>query len=126
MLKLKELRKEKRLSQKQVAEIVNYSQNLISSWEHGLREPSLEALITLANFFNVSVDYLIGNDVNLPKEFNNSLNIKLTRHLTSNQQACIKDILELDDVLVVQAKIYIKALKEAHEVLMKKENVKVS
>jgi len=58
--RLKELRLEKELSQKQLGEIVNMSKMAISHWEHGNSEPSILQLIILADYFQVSVDYLIG------------------------------------------------------------------
>ena len=117
MLRLKELRRQRGLTQAEVAKLVNYSQNLISTWENGSHEPNITALITLSNYFNVSVDYMIGNDPNVPKDINEATYIKLNKRLTPNQQACIRDIVELDDQLCVQAKIYVKALKEAYAVL---------
>ncbi|MBQ7884725.1 MAG: helix-turn-helix transcriptional regulator [Clostridia bacterium] len=117
MLRLKELRQQRGLTQKEVAKVVNYSQNLISTWENGSHEPSISALITLANFFNVSVDYLVKNDSNVPKEINDSTYIKVNKHLSPNQQACIKDLIDLDEPLCVQAKTYIRALKEAYSIL---------
>lgn len=117
MLRLKELRQAKGLTQKEIAQIVNYSQNLISTWENGSHEPDINALITLSNFFNVSVDYMIGNENNIPKDCNENTYIKINKHLSPNQQSCIKDIIELDEVLTLQAKTYIRALKEAYSIL---------
>ena len=120
MIRLKELRQQNGYTQKELSKLVNYSQNLISTWESGIHEPNIKALISLANIFNVSVDYLIGNENNVPKEINNSLYIKLTKHLSPNQQACIKDIVDLDEPLALQAKVYIKGLKEASDYYKKK------
>lgn len=57
---LRELRTEKSLSQKELAEILNYTQSNISEWEKGSVEPKATALKTIANYFKVSVDYLLG------------------------------------------------------------------
>ena len=54
------LRKEKKLSQKQVASDLNVSQALLSHYENGIRECSLDFLINIANYYNVSCDYLLG------------------------------------------------------------------
>ena len=113
MMRLKELRQNMGITQKDLAKLINYSQNLISTWETGVHEPNIKALTTLANIFNVSVDYLIGNENNAPKEINNSLYIKLTKHLSPNQQSCIKDNVNLDERLAMQSKVYIKGLKKA-------------
>lgn len=57
---LKELRIEKSLSQKELAEKLNYTQSNICEWEKGSVEPKATALKTIANYFNVSVGYLLG------------------------------------------------------------------
>lgn len=58
--KLTALRKERKLSQKVVAMDLNISQALLSHYEKGVRECSLDLLITIANYFGVSCDYLLG------------------------------------------------------------------
>ncbi len=58
-MRLKELRKSKKLSQLQLAMAVNMSQNSISRYENGTREADYASLIILADFFNVSIDYLL-------------------------------------------------------------------
>lgn len=58
--RLKELRTEKGVTQIQIAKIVNMSKMAISHWEKGNSEPSIEQLKILANYFDVTVDYLIG------------------------------------------------------------------
>lgn len=58
--KLKELRQECGVGQVELANGIGVSKGIISLWEHGLREPTLTNLISLAKYFNVSVDYLIG------------------------------------------------------------------
>ena len=58
--RLKELRTEKELGQVELAQALNLSKGIISLWENGLREPKLSNLITLARFFDVSIDFLAG------------------------------------------------------------------
>ena len=60
--RLKEIRQEKKLSQKDLAKKLNISQQAISLYEKGGREPKLETWQKLADFFNVSVPYLQGLD----------------------------------------------------------------
>ncbi len=59
--RLKELRIEKGFTQKQLSKLINVSEDCIYFWEKGRSEPSILDLINLANIFNVTVDYLIGN-----------------------------------------------------------------
>lgn len=58
-MRLKQLRKERKISQLQLAFELNVSQNTISRYETGEREPGIAELIKMADFFNVSVDYLL-------------------------------------------------------------------
>lgn len=57
---LKQLRSEKHISQSELASALNISNRTISMYEQGNSEPTVETLIKLADFFNVSADYLIG------------------------------------------------------------------
>ena len=59
-MRLKELRKEKGISQLKLAMELNTNQNTISRHETGEREPGINELISIADYFNVSVDYLLG------------------------------------------------------------------
>lgn len=59
-MRLKELRQEKDLTQYEIAKGINTSQRNISRWENGDNEPSSTFIIKLANFFDVSTDYLLG------------------------------------------------------------------
>lgn len=61
MIRLFELRKEKGLSQRQMADRFNVSQGTYCNWEKGTTEPSIEQLVAMAKFFGVSVDYMVGN-----------------------------------------------------------------
>ncbi len=58
---LKKLRLEKNLSQQQLGEIIGFSQQAVYKYETQRIEPDIATLIKLADFFNTSVDFLIGN-----------------------------------------------------------------
>lgn len=58
--RLKELRIEKGVGQVELAQAIKASKGIISLWENGLREPKLSNLISIAKFFEVSIDYLVG------------------------------------------------------------------
>ena len=62
MLNLKLLRKQYGLSQADAGRLFHASQNTISQWESGVRKPSYEIIQEIARHFNVTVDYLLGND----------------------------------------------------------------
>ena len=58
--RLKNLRKEKGLSQPQLAKEIGVSKGMISFWENGINEPTITYLIRLCNYFEVSADFLLG------------------------------------------------------------------
>ena len=58
--RLKELRKKKKISQLKLALDLNLNQNAISRYENMERQADYETLIALADYFNVSLDYLLG------------------------------------------------------------------
>ena len=58
--RLKELRMERYLGQVALAESIGVSKAVVSMWEMGKREPSMTSLIALANFYGVSIDYIVG------------------------------------------------------------------
>lgn len=57
---IKELRKEKGMSQTELAELLFTSQDTISLWERGKSFPDITAVIKLTKIFKVSSDYLLG------------------------------------------------------------------
>lgn len=71
--RLKNLRVERDLTQKQLANILHMQNTAISKYELGERKPDQEILIKLAKFFDVSVDYLLGNsDIRNPYDKNDT------------------------------------------------------
>ena len=60
MIRIAELRKENNLNQTGLAMKLNISQFMISAYESGRNQPSVDILIKMAELFNVSVDYLVG------------------------------------------------------------------
>ena len=63
-MRLKELRKAKKISQLKLAMDLHTNQNTISRYETGEREPGIRELIKIADYFGVTVDYLIEHDTN--------------------------------------------------------------
>jgi transcriptional regulator with XRE-family HTH domain len=68
---LKALRKQNKLRQQDVADYLNISRNAYTHYELGISEPDINNLIRLAKLFKVSVDYLIGNYVDVQIVENN-------------------------------------------------------
>ena len=59
-LRIKELRKEKGLRQSELATTLHVSQQAVGSWETGRTVPGADTLNVLADYFNVTTDYLLG------------------------------------------------------------------
>lgn len=100
-MRLKELRKEKNITQKELAKILGFEQTIVCMWELGTREPSNETLIKMANYFNCSIDYLLGRDeVNQEKKQPEQIELKVKNDLTDKQKELLNIILDMnnDDV----------------------------
>ena len=63
-MKLKELRKENKKNQTEIAKAINLSQQTYAKYELEQLEPSIDTLCKLADFYNVSLDYLVGRNFN--------------------------------------------------------------
>lgn len=98
------LRKEKKLSQKQVAIDLGISQSLLSHYEKGIRECGLDFLVKTAEYYNVSCDYLLGRtphrymdetDISDDKNANDrdKATLIVSRKLLQNSQNIIYDTL---------------------------------
>ena len=59
-IRLKELRTERGLTQKKLAERLDTTDDCIFFWEKGRSEPSIDEILKLAAFFDVTADYLLG------------------------------------------------------------------
>lgn len=76
--RLKELRKENNLSQKELADDLNMPRSTVASWELGNRIPKISHIVALAEYYDVTIDYLLGlsegkNSCMLQSELNNNL-----------------------------------------------------
>ena len=103
MDRLKKLRTERGLLQSDVAEFLNIKTNSYSQWETGKREPDYSSLLKLADYFQVSVDYLLGRSDDpepeqkqkgplLPTVAMNLRYYRLASHLSTSQAAKLADV----------------------------------
>ena len=123
MKNLKLLRKQHNLSQKEIGNIFHASQNTVSQWENGTRKPSYDIIQEIADYFDVSVDYLLGRQEQLPE-----LNSKDKREIQeilddTEQQLVSQDGLMFDGVPATDEDVQkiIMAMKMGME-MIKKEN----
>ena len=111
---LKLLRKQMGLTQQGIADKINTSRSCISNYESGNRQPDNETIKVLADFFDVSVDYLFGRSNVRGIAKNNEKVIKMEKFLSRAESF---DTLDLSD-----ASAYIKcAVVEFYAYLLKKE-----
>lgn len=100
---LKALRESAAVSQKQLAEAIGVSQQSINKYENHNIEPDIGTMIRIADYFDTSVDYLIGH-TSIRRKFENVTAYELNaeeskivddyRKLTKKQKACITTIID--------------------------------
>lgn len=90
-VRLKELREAYKLNQTELGEILGVTNQTVSNWENGNIAPSIEMVEKIANYFKVSVDYLLFRTDSLTIKVNN-----LTLEQTAHVQSIVNDIEELN------------------------------
>ncbi|WP_069876287.1 helix-turn-helix domain-containing protein [Fusibacter sp. 3D3] len=91
--RLKQLRKENSLTQKELADKLNISKGSIAMYETGKRSPDNDILSSIADFFDVSTDYLLGRS-NIRRYSEEILAFNTTEHLTDADLKLVKDLIE--------------------------------
>lgn len=94
MLIIRELREEAGLTQKQLAEKINNVQRNVSNWEKGISQPDVQTLITIADFFQVSLDELCGRETSGVGEPSRSSFMKAFMRLNAEQQSAIENLIQ--------------------------------
>lgn len=87
-IKLKTLRIQKKLSQREVAKRLNVSPSIISGYETGEKTPSVEVLLALSYLYSCSTDYLLGRGIQ-----HSSVSIN-TNGLTESQVSALAQLIE--------------------------------
>ena len=103
-------------SQKEIAEIANVTQATYSGWETGKFEVDLKHLVDLANYFNVTTDYLLGRTENPKNEEIKTDEIKFD----DLEFALFGEVREFDDELKSKILEYAQLLKLKKEAQKKK------
>ena len=89
--RLKELRKEAHLTQIELAKRLGIGQSSYADWERGKKNPTQENLIKIAQFFNVPLDYLVGNSDKKDELDNIELLFRMnSKGLTDEEKAIFK------------------------------------
>lgn len=69
-VRLRDLREQNKMSQTDLANLLNVSKQTISQYERGIRKPKIDDLLEISDIFNVSTDYLLGSDNYTPRYVN--------------------------------------------------------
>lgn len=88
---IKNLRKELGLTQTELANKIYINKSMISAYEKGTRMPSLDALISLSETLNVSIDFLLGIQREIINDRETTIDIS---GLTEKQKKIVADLIE--------------------------------
>jgi transcriptional regulator with XRE-family HTH domain len=102
---LKDLRKSKNITQKELALELGVDYTTIGKYENKKSEPDIKTLIFLADYFDISIDALVGHET---KQIDVSL-------ATENQKELIRLILDLDDIESQKVGAYINGMQQARK-----------
>ena len=104
-IRLKELRKEKGVTQKDFSKFFKIASGTIAMWEVGKREPDFETVKKIADYFKVSIDYLLGrSDIRNPEEDQDKITIwglddKIYHHLSELPEEGKEDLIKYIELL---------------------------
>lgn len=94
MNRIKELREKKGIGQKALASDLHVSQPTICDWETGRKVPSSKSASKLADYFGVSLDYLLGRDADAP-----ALTIRDNRDIAKTMESLREQLLHEDGLM---------------------------
>lgn len=121
MNRIKELRKEKGLTQLELAKITNNTQTTVSGWEKGKIFPREDTLNFLADYFECSIDYLTGR----ADDFGNIQHPEQKEELTPSERELLEMYRGLSPEGKGTAKTLVKSVKEYEVAQQRKNGVKM-
>ena len=101
---MKKLRIKHKISQKQLADVIGVSQQSINKYENHNIEPDIDTLKSLANYFNTSIDYLVGYSNKNTSDINSEL-LYIFNQMTSDQKR----------LFIEQGKVFIRINNEKNK-----------
>ncbi|MBW7474677.1 helix-turn-helix domain-containing protein [Paenibacillus oenotherae] len=101
---LRELRKSRSMTQVQLATLLNTAKSTISQYENDINEPDLETLIRIADFFEVTLDELVGRELPYPTQRDRSSGFQLMESLTEEEAHYLQDSLSIYRKWIAAAK----------------------
>ena len=111
---LLKLRLEKGINQEEAAAVVGVTRQAFSRYERGDRELGYDALVKLAKYFDVSIDYLLGNSTYYYPD-------RVTSQFSADEQEVLSLYASLSPTRKEDLKIYLRALSGAGAVSEKKK-----
>lgn len=105
MLRIKEIRKEKELKQRELADKVGVSVQTISGYETGYSQPPLEMMIKIADVLEMSIDYLVGRSDDIG-------NIEINSKLSSIENKIVAILISLPYEKQCQVLGFVQALSK--------------
>ena len=102
---LRTIRVQRKKTQSDIAKLTGFNQTYVSKWENGEREPDIATLIKLANYFNVSLDELVGNQTA-------SKESTIEADLSPAKKEAIEKLLACNDRMCDRVSAYIDVLND--------------
>lgn len=102
------MRKAKGITQIEFAKVFNIAKGTVGNWETGKREPDNETLLRIAEYFNVSVDYLLGREDKQKEPTVNINDGQLDDEL-------VRLLCQLDDTQAQRARDFVRGLLASRE-----------
>ena len=117
MNRIKELRVEKKITQSQLAKILGVNQTAVGKYERGDLEPNIQILNNLADFFGVSIDYILGreDDLGIKGYEPAKERISAAEPLSGEEEDLLKDFRKLGIFARSSILIQVRALAEKAE-----------
>ena len=101
-MNIKNLRQKMNLSQNETARRLNMPQTTLFNYESGVSEPNISTMIKLDDFFNCTLDELVGREAD-------TINLK---YLNENEAYLIRKILKMNDLELAKTRAYVTGLTE--------------
>ena len=93
--RLRELRKKKGLTQGELAEILGVRKMAVSLYETAKNDPADSIKITMAKYFNISLDYLIGVIDDEVSYYNENIFLKLPSNISDEEKRLLHDVIDI-------------------------------
>ena len=100
--KLREYRLNRKLTQEEMSKILNLGSTTYKNYENNITEPNIQTLINLADFYNISLDELVGREAD-------TINLK---YLNDNEAYLIRKILKMNKLELAKTRAYVTGLTE--------------